>query len=417
MSGSLKSTDVVLHRLLAAEASSKRSLIDLSPGLAPSAATTGILRAGYPSTSRSLRALEELGQARALKLFGLNSNKWRTCFSLDSVDTANTTALMCVTRRGDRVLTLDSALGGPLLGAYGDRGHHVSSWAWNTASYSSHSDMYVDLDTKVREFQPAAVVVGGPFVPMEIDFERVRAVVGPSIKVLCDLGSHTPLAAARACKSPFKYADLVTVDMGGLGGPVSSAALFYDKTLHPRVGGLARESRVSGSDLAAACYVLKEASKVSYPESVGHARSNTTALAAALRSKGYGVRHTDTCLLVWDFTNESVGLDNLSELSGLVGLPLQFRDSTALLGTLALTRAGVLPEHMEELSGMLDVLVRRCKAIESLSLEDVDVFRERVTNSTDVVYLRKQVDKFSARFDTPKRGRYKKKKTEDPEED
>jgi glycine hydroxymethyltransferase len=270
---------------------------------------------GYPGKryyggNEIIDKVESLAQTRALKLFGLDTEKWAVNVQPLSGSPANLAVYLALVPQGGKVMGMSLDHGGHLT-----HGHKVSAsgkfWAQVPYGISKETEM-LDFDAikeiAVRE-KPAIIVAGFTAYPRIIDFKKFREIadaVGAYLMV--DMSHFAGLVAGHAYPSPFEYADVVTTTTHKtLRGP-RGAMIFakkdtrdlpklIDKAVFPGLQGGPHENQI-----AAVAVALKEADSGAYRKYASQIVKNTKAFSDELMKLGWRIVSggTDTHLILMD---------------------------------------------------------------------------------------------------------------------
>jgi glycine hydroxymethyltransferase len=166
---------------------------------------------------------------------------------------------------------------------------------YNVVSYGVNRDTetidYDDLARLARESRPKVIVAGASAYPRAIDFKRFREIADETGAVLVtDMAHIAGLVAGGAHENPTQYSDFVTsTTHKTLRGPRGAFVLCkeafakdLDKTVFPGIQGGPLLPAIAGK---AVCFKL--ASEPSFKEYARQVVKNASALALALKERGF----------------------------------------------------------------------------------------------------------------------------------
>lgn len=273
---------------------------------------------GYPGKryyggNEIIDEVENLCIERALKLFGLDANKWHVNVQALSGSPANLAVYTGLVPQGGKIMGMSLAHGGHLT-----HGHKVSATGkfWQQVPYGLDQKTellnYDELKSIAEREKPAIIVAGYTAYPRTIDWKKIRAVADSvGALMMVDMSHIAGLVAGGVYPSPFEYADIVTTTTHKtLRGP-RSALIFaknderdlgkkIDKAVFPGLQGGPHQNQIAGVAVA-----LKEASTPAFKKYAKQIIKNTAVLANELSKLGWRVVSggTDTHLLLLDTWN------------------------------------------------------------------------------------------------------------------
>ncbi len=265
--------------------------------------------------------VEDLCIERALKLFGLDANKWHVNVQALSGSPANLAVYVGVLGlkndgQPPKIMGMSLDHGGHLT-----HGHKVSATGkfFTQVPYGldPKTEMlnYVQLREIAMKERPAIIVAGYTAYPRRIDWAKMREIADAcGALLMVDMSHVAGLVAGGAYPAPFPYADIVTTTTHKtLRGP-RSALIFVrkdareidkkiDKAVFPGLQGGPHENQI-----AAVAVALKEAASPAFKKYAQQVVKNAAALANELRNCGWRLISggTDSHLILIDTWNSGV---------------------------------------------------------------------------------------------------------------
>jgi len=280
---------------------------------------------GYPGKryyggNEIIDKVENLCIERALKLFGLNGEKWHVNVQALSGSPANLAVYTGLIPQGGKIMGMSLAHGGHLT-----HGHKVSAtgkfWLQVPYGLDAKTEMlnYEELRTIAQKEKPLIIVAGYTAYPRIIDWKKIREIADSVVYedgkkgafMMVDMSHIAGLVAGGVYPSPFEYADIVTTTTHKtLRGP-RGALIFVkkdereldkkiDKAVFPGLQGGPHQNQTAGIAVA-----LKEASTPAFKKYAKQIVKNTIVLANELSKLGWRVVSggTDSHLLLLDTWN------------------------------------------------------------------------------------------------------------------
>ena len=274
--------------------------------------------------------VEGLCMERALKLFGLDPQKWHVNVQALSGSPANLAVYVGLVPSGAKIMGMSLAHGGHLT-----HGHKVSSTGrfWVQVPYGLDPKTEVLNYDEIREIalkeKPAIIVAGYTAYPRRIDWAKMREIAdaataarfaeaadagangGSPALLMVDMSHVAGLIAGGEYPAPFPYADIVTTTTHKtLRGP-RSALIFVrkdareldkkiDKAVFPGLQGGPHENQI-----AAVAVALKEAATPAFKKYAKQVVKNAAAMADELKGRGWKLISggTDSHLILIDTWN------------------------------------------------------------------------------------------------------------------
>jgi glycine hydroxymethyltransferase len=162
--------------------------------------------------------VESLCEKRALETFRLNETEWGVNVQPYSGTPANLAVYNALLSPGDNILAMYLPDGGHLSHGWEYKGHKITlvSKIYQVKFYHVDSKTevfdYKKIENIAKLFQPKLLISGGTAYPREIDHKAMGA-IAKKVKAfyLADIAHEAGLVAGGANKSPFAYADVVTM--------------------------------------------------------------------------------------------------------------------------------------------------------------------------------------------------------------
>jgi glycine hydroxymethyltransferase len=350
---------------------------------------------GYPNKryyggQAFIDKIELLAMERALKLFGLSSEKWHVNVQALSGSPANLAVYLGLVPVGGKIMGMSLSHGGHLT--HGQK-VSITGKAWQSISFG------VDEKTEVIDYEkikaqaiaekPALIVAGFTAYPRVVDFKKFREIADACGAILMvDMSHFAGLVAGKAYPSPFEYADVVTTTVHKtLRGP-RSALIFsrrdktktdakgkevtfgelIDKAVFPGLQGGPHMNQV-----AAVAVALKEAATPAFKKYAVQVKKNAATLASELQKLGWKIISggTDSHLILMDVWNGGKGMSGEEaskklEAAGIIvnknTIPGEtrgaFDPSGIRMGTAAETTRGKKEKDMKKIAVKIDAILR-----------------------------------------------------------
>ncbi len=185
--------------------------------------------------------IESLCEKRALKAFGLSSEKWGVNVQPYSGSPANLAVYNALLLPGDKIMAMYLPDGGHLSHGWQMPDKKITgvSKIYDVSFY--HVDPrtsafdYDDVKKKALHFKPKLLISGGTAYPSEIDHKKMGVIAKKSgAYYLADIAHEAGLVIGGANKSPFPYADVVTMTThktmrGPRGGMIFARKEYMEK--------------------------------------------------------------------------------------------------------------------------------------------------------------------------------------------
>jgi glycine hydroxymethyltransferase len=322
--------------------------------------------------------IETLCQERALRLFGLNLEKWNVNVQPLSGSPANFAVYTALVPVGGKIMGMSLEHGGHLT-----HGHKVSATGkfWQQVSYGVDQKTeildYSELSKIAEKEKPNIIVAGYTAYSRKIDFKKFREIadsVGAILMV--DMAHIAGLVATGEHPNPFEYADIVTSTThktlrGPRSGLIVSQKEFSEKINKAVFPGLQGGPHLN--QIAAVAVALKEAESESFKKYIKQVVLNTQTLSEELKKLGWRIISggTDTHLFLVDVWTSGKGIggseaSDLLEKEGIIvnknTIPFEtrspFNPSGIRIGTAAETTRGLKEKDMLEIAHKIDKILK-----------------------------------------------------------
>ncbi|XP_078181961.1 serine hydroxymethyltransferase 7-like [Carex rostrata] len=441
--------------LIASENFVCRAVLDALGSHLTNKYSEGLPGARYYGGNHFIDQIEQLCHSRALAAFDLDPSSWGVNVQPYSCTSANFAVFTGLLMPKDRIMGLDSPSGGHVShGYYTPSGKKVSgaSIFFESLSYKvNHITGYIDyekLEERAVEFHPRILICGGSSYPREWDFARLRQIAERCGAVLmCDMATISGLVAAKECRSPFEYCDVVTsTTHKSLRGPRGGIIFFRRGRIrckhagtptpgtprHPRrpaeeapAEQYDYEDRINfavfpsmqggphNNHIAALAIALKQVATPEYKAYIVQVKKNGQALACALlrRKCRLVTGGTDNHLILWDLRTFGLTGKIYEKVCEACHVSINktpiYGDNGSLspggvrIGTPAMTTRGCVENDFETIA---DFLLRAAKIASNVVKEHGKIqkdFSRGLQNNNDIIELRNQVEAFASQFALP----------------
>ncbi len=325
--------------------------------------------------------IELLCEQEALRAFLLSPEKWGVNVQALSGSPANLAVYNAFLNPGDKIMSMFLPEGGHLSHGwqYGDKKVTLVSKIFKVEFY--HVDPktkifnYEQIKKQVKKYRPKLIISGGTAYPREIDHKKMAEIAhSVGAYYMADIAHEAGLVAGGANKSPFPYADVVTMTTHKtLRGP-RGALIFSRKELSEQIDSSVFPGLQGGPHLhsiAGIAICLQKAQSVEFKKYARQVVINAQRLAENLMKSGYDVVSggTDKHLVLIDLRNKklsgwfgALALEKAGIIVNRNTVPYDsaspFYPSGLRLGTPAITARGMKEKEIDKISVWIDEVLK-----------------------------------------------------------
>ncbi len=343
--------------------------------------------------------IEELAIARAKEAFGAKYANVQP----HSGSAANQIVLAALLERGDKILSLATQHGGHF--SHGARVSFTGRFFNVENYYVDRENFRLDYDAiseQAKAFRPKLIISGASVYPRTIDFKRFREIADEvGAYLLADISHIAGLVIAGAHPSPIDYAHFTTTSTYKPGGPRGGLILMgkdyegretklwerVQKATFPGVQGT-----FYPNNIAAKAVFLKETLSDEYKARQFKIIENAKSLAESLLQLGHNLitGGTDNHMILLNVSSFREGLTGFIaqkclEQCGIIvdkmSLPCNKNISVVgglRLGTPIVTKNAMGPKEMENVSVLLDSVLRKIEIISESEYKIDESFRSEM---------------------------------------
>jgi glycine hydroxymethyltransferase len=359
-------------QLIASENFTSRAVLEAQGSVLTNKYSEGYPAKRYYGGNYVVDDAENLARSRACALFGAQHANVQP----HSGANANQAAYMALLEPGDKVMGMRLDQGGHLThgSPVNFSGRMYDFVAYGVDDNTEMLDYDAIRDLAVRE-RPRMIIAGATAYPRIIDFAAFRSIADEvGALMLVDAAHIAGLIAGGAHPSPLPHADVVTFTTHKtLRGPRAGAILCrtdyaaaIDKAVFPGLQGGPLMHVIAAKAVA-----FREASDPSFRKYAADVVTNARALAAGLAEEGFRIVSggTDNHLMLVDLRPFGVtgkvaqeALDRAGITCNKNAIPNDpekpFVTSGLRLGAASCTTAGMGPEEMREIAGLIGDVLR-----------------------------------------------------------
>ncbi|KAL4871018.1 hypothetical protein BDV12DRAFT_165115 [Aspergillus spectabilis] len=429
--------------LIASENFTSRAVFDALGSPMCNKYSEGYPGARYYGGNQHIDAIELLCQARALKAFNLDSDKWGVNVQCLSGSPANLQVYQALMRPHERLMGLDLPHGGHLSHGYQTPARKISavSTYFETLPYRVNLDTgiidYDTLEANAELYRPKCLVAGTSAYCRLIDYARMRKIADKvGAYLIVDMAHISGLIAAGVIPSPFEYADVVTTTTHkSLRGP-RGAMIFFRKGVRntdPKTGKdvlYDLEAPINFSvfpghqggphnhTITALSVALKYAATPEFKQYQEQVIKNAKALENEFKAIGHKLVSdgTDSHMVLLDLRPKSLDGARVEAVLEQINIACNKNsipgDKSALtpcgirIGAPAMTSRGMGEEDFKRIAHYIDESIKICKSVqaelpkEANKLKD---FKAKVASESvpEILNLRKEVAQWASSFPLP----------------
>ncbi|KAI9717409.1 MAG: hypothetical protein M1812_004761 [Candelaria pacifica] len=429
--------------LIASENFTSRAVFDALGSPMSNKYSEGYPGARYYGGNQHIDAIELTCQARALKTFGLDADKWGVNVQCLSGSPANLQVYQAIMRPHDRLMGLDLPHGGHLSHGYQTPQKKISaiSTYFETFPYRVNLDSgiidYDALESNALMYRPKVLVAGTSAYCRLIDYGRMRQIadlVGAYLVV--DMAHISGLIAAGVIPSPFLHADIVTTTTHkSLRGP-RGAMIFFRKgvrksdaksgkeTLYDLEGPInfsvfpGHQGGPHNHTITALAVALNQAMTPEFRQYQEQVIKNAKALEVEFKNLGYKLvaDGTDSHMVLLDLRPKALDGARVEAVLEQVNIACNKNsipgDKSALtpcgirIGAPAMTSRGFGEEHFKRIADYIDKSITICKDVQSKLPKETNKlkdFKLKVASGEvqEILDMKKEISEWAGSFPLP----------------
>ena len=373
----------------------------------------------YYQGNQVVDAIENYCQKQALSAFGVKEADWGVNVQPHSGSEANLAAISALVEPGGKIMSLFLPDGGHLSHGWQlpDKKLTLVSKFWQVEFYHLEQETslidYATLEKQAKKFKPKLIISGGTAYPQEIDYARMsRITKSVGAYYLADVAHEAGLIVGKANRSPFPFADVVTMTTHKtLRGP-RGAIIFGKLPLMAKINSAVFPGLQGGPHLHTIAGIALALKKAREPQFTRYARQtvvNAQALAEALIDRGLTLVSGGTAkhLVLVDLRPQQTNgwlVATALEAAGIIAnrntVPQDgsspFYPQGLRMGTPALTVRGMKEKEMSTIAGWMGQIIDQVTGIKlPLAAADRDSFladfQTRINRNLTIRSIRRQV--------------------------
>jgi glycine hydroxymethyltransferase len=389
----------------------------------------GLPQKRYYQGNSIIDEIELICQTEALKSFSLSSKNWSVNVQSLSGAPANIAAYNALLSPGEKIMSMYLPDGGHLSHGWEYKGKKLTlvSKIWNVEFYKvdpkSQVFNYSQIEIQAKKFRPKLLISGGTAYPREINHAKMgRIAKSVNAYYLADVSHEAGLIAAGVNKSPFGYADVVTMTTHKtLRGP-RGALIFAKGTLINQINASVFPGMQGGPHMhtiAGIAIALQKAQSPAFKKYAHQVVKNAKVLAAELIKFDFKVISggTDKHLILVDLRNKKTNgwfVALALEYAGIVvnrnTIPADtaspYYPSGIRLGTPAITTQGMKEDEMKQIASWINEVVNhigpgQIPVDKEKRDKTLKTFKSKIAKDKFLLDINKQVKSLCNRFPTP----------------
>ncbi|KAL2003292.1 hypothetical protein VTN02DRAFT_4413 [Thermoascus thermophilus] len=429
--------------LIASENFTSRAVFDALGSPMSNKYSEGYPGARYYGGNQHIDAIELTCQARALKAFNLDPEKWGVNVQCLSGSPANLQVYQALMRPHDRLMGLDLPHGGHLSHGYQTPQKKISavSTYFETFPYRVNLETgiidYDTLEANAQLYRPKCIVAGTSAYCRLIDYARMRKIADSvGAYLIVDMAHISGLIAAGVIPSPFEHADVVTTTTHkSLRGP-RGAMIFYRKGVRstdPKTGKeilYDLENPINFSvfpghqggphnhTITALAVALKQAATPEFRQYQEQVLKNAKALENEFKALGHKLVSdgTDSHMVLLDLRPKNLDGARVEAVLEQINIACNKNsipgDKSALtpcgirIGAPAMTSRGMGEEDFKRIARYIDQAINICKDVQSQLPKEANKlkdFKAKVASESvpEILSLRKEIGEWASTFPLP----------------
>ncbi len=233
--------------------------------------------------------IELLACERALKVFNLNNKKWHANVKAVSASISNLAVISGLLDPGQKILSMDLTHGGHLShGWKSPSGKPISfiSKIFKTVYYKVEKDTQIFDYNKIlklaKKEKPQLIISGGTAYAREINYKKMSEIAhSVGAYYLADVAHEAGLIAGKVLKSPFPFADVVTMStQKTLRGPRGAIIVCRKGWLHAPAWGHSVKLQQAGYNQEVGVNIANKIDRAIFPGLMGGPCDNVIASVA-----------------------------------------------------------------------------------------------------------------------------------------
>ncbi|MCJ1291602.1 Serine hydroxymethyltransferase, cytosolic [Xylographa carneopallida] len=429
--------------LIASENFTSRAVFDALGSPMSNKYSEGYPGARYYGGNQHIDAIELMCQARALKAFKLDADKWGVNVQCLSGSPANLQVYQAIMRPHDRLMGLDLPHGGHLSHGYQTPTRKISAVSTYFETFPYRVNLvtgiidYEMLEENALMYRPKVLVAGTSAYCRLIDYKRMREIADMcGAYLVVDMAHISGLIAAGVIPSPFEYADIVTTTTHkSLRGP-RGAMIFFRKgvrktdlkngkeTLYDLEGPInfsvfpGHQGGPHNHTITALAVALNQAMTPEFRQYQENVIKNAKTLEVEFRRLGYKLVSdgTDSHMVLLDLRPKSLDGARVEAVLEQVNIACNKNsvpgDKSALtpggirIGAPAMSSRGMGEEDFKRIANYIDKCISICKDVQSKLPKEANKqkdFKAKVASGEveEINAMKKEISVWAGSFPLP----------------